>query len=90
MTIKNADMPAMPVFDAAGIVQDSWSGFLSGNGMGLTKREIFAMTAMQGILSNPSLLDNLSDSTVSWVKEKSIILSNELLDGLDKESANDD
>lgn len=51
--MKNADMPAMPQTitdsnDNSGLVgshmEDEWSG--------LTKREMFAMHAMQGILSN--------------------------------------
>lgn len=51
--MKNADIPAMPQTitdssDGSGLVgshmEDEWSG--------LTKREMFAMNAMQGLLSN--------------------------------------
>ena len=40
--MKNADMPA------SGIPETDWNGFYHG----LTKREMFAVAAMQGILSN--------------------------------------
>lgn len=49
--MKNGDMPAMPVFNDSGAVTADY-GFLSGEGMGLTKREYFAAMAMQGMLSN--------------------------------------
>ena len=42
--MKNADMPAMPVFSDA-------HGYISGDAKGLTKREYFAGLAMQGLLS---------------------------------------
>ena len=40
--MKNADMPA------SGIPETDWNGFYHG----LTKRDMFAVAAMQGILSN--------------------------------------
>ncbi|AUR86550.1 hypothetical protein NVP1086O_37 [Vibrio phage 1.086.O._10N.222.51.F8] len=51
--MKNADMPAMPQV----VTEDSRGNGLVGSHMeeewqGLTKREMFAMNAMQGILSN--------------------------------------
>lgn len=60
--MKSADMPAMP-FEGGG-----------NNGMqpysGLTKREMFAMHAMQGILSNSSIKElnsiALSDIAVEF------------------------
>ena len=61
--MKNADMPAMPIE-------------LDGNGQyapvaytGLTKREMFAMAAMQGILSNPNdryTYDQLAGHAVNY------------------------
>ena len=48
--MKNGDMPAMPVFSDSGAVTTNY-GFLSGEGMGLTKREYFAAMAMQGLMS---------------------------------------
>lgn len=50
--MKNGDMPAMPVFNDCGQVSQVESGCLSGDGMGLTKREYFAAMAMQGMLSH--------------------------------------
>lgn len=53
-TIKNADMPAMPV--CSGSESSQYNGvtynknFL--DGIGLTKREMFAMAAMQGLCSH--------------------------------------
>ena len=47
MTIKNGDLPAMPVcYDAR-----MMAAYSKGEAMGLTKREQFAAMAMQGILS---------------------------------------
>lgn len=47
--MKNADMPAMPI-ELSGFNQ-----FAPEAHIGLTKREMFAMSAMQGILSNSAL-----------------------------------
>lgn len=53
MTIKNGDLPAMPL--ANGADGTPWTARDLGNPeqvIGLTKREYFAAMAMQGILSN--------------------------------------
>ena len=53
--MNNADMPAMPVSVAVshlGDNLDSWDIGLPG----LTKREQLAAMAMQGLLSNPSIV----------------------------------
>lgn len=53
--MKNADMPAMPL---SGDAYNDFAGYVPGKTsfnpecQGLTKREMFAMHAMQGILSN--------------------------------------
>ena len=47
--MKNADMPAMPVTDEAGMPFKDVPG--ESCTMGLTKREHFAAMAMQGIIS---------------------------------------
>lgn len=39
---------------------------------GLTKREYFAAMAMQGLLSNPSMIDNAGESELQWVAKKSL------------------
>jgi hypothetical protein len=47
--MKNADMPAMPVITEKRVANTSMS---TCDSSGLTKREMFAMNAMQGLLSN--------------------------------------
>jgi hypothetical protein len=54
MTIKNADMPAMPIFSSEAKpcqVRDTDTQALT-PASGLTKREQFAAMAMQGILAS--------------------------------------
>ena len=54
--MKNADMPAMPsdvkaVYEAMTDSDDSWGKAA----LGLTKREMMAMHALQGLLAAPDL-----------------------------------
>lgn len=52
--MKNADMPVSPMFNEHGCPQHHSSVLLQeGQVTGLTKRELFAAMAMQGMLSNP-------------------------------------
>jgi len=48
--MKNGNLPAMPVSTSESICQ--MTGTLKPEFAGLTKREMFAMAAMQGILSS--------------------------------------
>lgn len=53
MTIKNGDMPAMPtdvkaLYEAMTDKQDSWGKAA----LGMTKREMMAMAAMQGLCAH--------------------------------------
>ena len=77
MTIKNGDMPAMPVdrcdADAIEVGIQVFSG--------LTKREMMAMAAMQGILS--SLTDD-SDMSPSELARYSVRNADELLAELER------
>ena len=55
--MKNADLPAMPTKGVISDTNEVWN-FQTGDNsefqfVGLTKREMFAMAAMQGICSNP-------------------------------------
>lgn len=56
--MKNSDMPAMPL---SGDAYNDFAGYVPGKTsfnpecQGLTKREMFAMHAMQGLLSNATL-----------------------------------
>lgn len=57
--MNNGDLPAAPILgdtEAFVLFLDKIKG---GNNYGLTKRETFAMAAMQGILSNPYLMEAL-------------------------------
>lgn len=51
--MKNADMPAMPVTDECGMPFNSIPEGLCTTG--LTKREMMAMHALQGLLAAPDL-----------------------------------
>ena len=50
MTMKNRDMPSMPVTDDTGMPFNSVPAELST--IGLTKREMMAMAAMQGLCAH--------------------------------------
>ena len=56
MTIKNGDMPAMPVDRCDADAIEAGIQVFSG----LTKREMMAMAAMQGILSSLAAEEDLS------------------------------
>lgn len=77
MSIKNGDLPAMPVkHDGACSVGD-----------GLSKREMFAMTAMQGLLSGVHGDSSLYDAAPEWVRnisEASVEFADALLAELEK------
>jgi hypothetical protein len=52
--MNNADMPAVPVQDARRYYP------------GLTKREAFAMAAMQGLLANPETTPASAQEIAEW------------------------
>lgn len=76
--MKNADMPAMPLPLGSETVVGQ---------QGLTKREMFAMTAMQGLLSNPSMIDAITNVSVDFIKDSAYLLADAMLDEaeIDKE-----
>ena len=90
--MKNADTPAMPT---TGMISDSdevWSYQVADNNKfqfpGLTKRERFAMAAMQGILEGykPGELESIGrkygdDSPVQTVKRMAYAMADSMLDG---------
>lgn len=55
--MKNADMPAMPLFNSNGSPVHHSSAGMENHGVmaGLTKREMMAMHALQGLLAAPDL-----------------------------------
>jgi hypothetical protein len=81
--MDNKDMPAMP----KGLVVTE-GGDIYGNEdseLGLTKREHFAGLAMQAILSNSCLIDNLTTGSVDWLVKKAAIVADAQLAELDKD-----
>lgn len=72
MTIKNADMPAMPVDRCdAGAIEAGIQVF-----SGITKREMMAMAAMQGILSNGGgVIQSSPMSGWSWCNSDECLLA---------------
>lgn len=69
MTIKNGDLPAMPFIEESKSEQYNGATHTTATCMatGLTKREMFAMAAMQGILScdNSEFTNVAASSAVS-------------------------
>lgn len=83
--MKNADMPAMPMIldwdtneHNRTMVNDCYEG--------LTKREMIAMHAMQGLLSsdNASICFYKSDSDAKHIAESSVAYADALLKELEK------
>ena len=78
-TSKNADMPAMPIeFSGFGLYAPEAFG-------GLTKREEFAKTAMLGLLSNPSMIDSVTNPAFDFIVEASIRIADKILIDLEKQ-----
>ena len=78
-TSKNADMPAMPIeFNGFGLYQPEAFG-------GLTKREEFAKTAMMGLLSNPSMIDSVTNVSIDFIVDASILIADKILTDLEKQ-----
>lgn len=77
MSIKNGDLPAMPVMDES--TQEQYNGVLnirhSVLSYGLTKREQFAMAIAQGLAS---LVGQ------SYIARDAVLLADELLAELEK------
>lgn len=81
MNMKNGDKPAYPVHGGNG--DDPRNQIIQG---GLTKREMFAMAAMQGILACPNQLlmgDQRTDSSPKMVASAAIKYADELLKQLE-------
>ena len=78
-TSKNADMPAMPIeFSGFGLYQPEAFG-------GLTKREEFAKTAMMGLLSNPYMIDSVTNMSIDFIVDASILIADKILTDLEKQ-----
>ena len=80
--MKNGDKPASPIRGATNaIFTEHDAGAIDGLGLlvGLTKREVFAMTAMQGLLSA-----EISGLSVPNVASSSVMFADALLKELEK------
>ena len=76
---KNADMPAIPIeFSGFGLYAPEAFG-------GLTKREEFAKTAMLGLLSNPSMIDSVTNVSIDFIVDASIFIADKILTDLEKQ-----
>lgn len=75
--MENGKKPAYPAMD-----MNSYHGIdrLELRHEGLTKREVFAMAAMQGILANPSWKDQ---GNTPWIAGVAIVYADELLKQLE-------
>lgn len=85
--MKNADMPAMPAgFEIAdlGLLGVSNVADAIKSNSGLTKREKFAMHAMQGLLAANSGWKNSSPMTNSEIVQEAVDLADDLLEALER------
>jgi hypothetical protein len=77
--MNNADMPINPSFDKYGKTQISDSDLRRGY-VGLTKREEFARTALQGMAAS----DSYSEASWEQIAEAAVTAADALLAELDK------
>lgn len=85
--MKNADMPAMPTTDIDLLTERNDGLDESGRyafSRGLTKREMFAMHAMQGFLAANSGWKNSSPMTNSEIAQEAVDLADDLLEALER------
>lgn len=89
--MKNADMPAMPMPPSADggqlTAQDLGGGYAEQcrPAFGLTKREDFAKSAMQGLLSSISLsqIHNITTCDIEVITKLSLLMADSALDELE-------
>lgn len=76
---KNADMPAMPLFDEDGVPLNP-VGWVNVRNItsGLTKREYFAGLAIQGLLARYGNDDDFDENRAKWAVEQADALLAEL------------
>lgn len=77
--MKNADLSAYPT-----CANDQDPAWAAANIGGLTKRETFAMAAMQAIISNPSLIGSFHKDAVDYLKVHSVVAADAVLSELEK------
>lgn len=82
--MKNGDTPAMPVecqFGPDEKVRGQQTGTYSGYEIGLTKRELFAAMAMQGLCQSPHAWDVPTSEIAQYATEQADSLLAELAKG---------
>lgn len=85
--MRNSDMPAMPL---SGDAYNDFAGYVPGKTsfnpecQGLTKREMFAMYAVQGLLAANSGWKNSAPMTNSEIAQEAVDLADDLLEALEK------
>lgn len=77
--MKNGDMPAMAISTSESICQ--LTGTLKAEFAGLTKREMFAMAAMQGLLSSLAPDESVTDELLA---KSSVAVADALLAELER------
>lgn len=89
MSIKNGDLPAMPVMDES--TQEQYNGVLnirhSVMSYGLTKREQFAMAAMQGLCADIGKVYDFcpnGESLDSYLARQAVSVADALLAELER------
>jgi len=88
--MKNADMPAMPLVNEHGHPFHASSVAFDNHPLtsGLTKREMFAMAAMQGMLSHPEVMhtndDEEHENIAHAVAANAVLMADALLSKLEQ------
>jgi hypothetical protein len=84
--MNNKDTPARP---QSGDMIEQWNDPTNPKAgtyfaTGLTKLEDFTKAAMQGLLSNISMIDGATESQIASIKDTSILVAESVLAELDK------
>jgi hypothetical protein len=84
--MNNSDMPITPMLNENGHPLHASHVCWDNKPLvsGLSKREHFAGLAMQGILSNHLLIENLECGSVDWLVDNAEIVADAILAELDK------
>jgi hypothetical protein len=85
--MDNKDMPAMPVSIITKQYEVDGYKYVEAveHYEGLTKLEDFTKAAMQGLLSNISMIDGATESQIARIKYTSILVAESVLAELDKD-----
>jgi hypothetical protein len=76
--MKNADKPSRPCTGDAYADVTAFGNEQTSNGTGLTKREAFAMAAIQGMLSGGALINK--NFSLEYIKDRSYFMADLMLE----------